>query len=141
MAGLFFTFSAFAMRALAALPPHQGMAAMQSINTTILNPLFFSVFFGAMATSLYALIYALRHRQEAGAGYLMAGALCYLIGSFLVTTPFNVPLNDALAGVKPGSSEGARVWADYLTRWTLWNHVRTATSTLATAFFALAMQA
>lgn len=45
-AGLLFAFSAFVMDALARLPPEQGIAAMQSINVAVLNPLFFTVFFG-----------------------------------------------------------------------------------------------
>ncbi len=52
MAGIFFTFSAFAMRALGRLPPDQGVRAMQSINIVILNPLFFLVFFGTAAVSV-----------------------------------------------------------------------------------------
>ena len=38
--GLLFTFSAFLMTVLSRLPPAQGIAAMQSINVAILNPLF-----------------------------------------------------------------------------------------------------
>jgi uncharacterized membrane protein len=39
-AGVFFAFSVFVMEALASLPPAQGIAAMQSINVTVLNPWF-----------------------------------------------------------------------------------------------------
>jgi hypothetical protein len=39
--GLFFAFSAFVMRALGRLPPAGGIAAMQSINVAVLNPVFF----------------------------------------------------------------------------------------------------
>ena len=38
---------------------------------------------------------------------LLAGALLYFAGTFLVTMLFNVPLNDALAAVAPDSSDGA----------------------------------
>jgi uncharacterized membrane protein len=38
MAGLFFTFSNTAMTAFSKLPPPTGIAAMQSINVWILNP-------------------------------------------------------------------------------------------------------
>jgi hypothetical protein len=41
MAGLFFAFSAFIMTAFSRLPWAGGIAAMQSINATILNPVFF----------------------------------------------------------------------------------------------------
>ncbi|WP_010496926.1 hypothetical protein [Paenibacillus elgii] len=42
IAGLFFAFSTFVMSALARLPAEQGIAAMQSINVTVLNPLFYT---------------------------------------------------------------------------------------------------
>jgi uncharacterized membrane protein len=48
----------------------------------------------------------------------------YLIGTFLVTMVGNVPLNNALAIADPHSTEGATLWAKYLTNWTFWNHVR-----------------
>ena len=64
--------------------------------------------------------------QSAGALALLAGALLYLAGSFLVPIVFNVPRNDALASVDPSSAAGAALWASYLTAWTAWNHVRTA---------------
>jgi uncharacterized membrane protein len=46
-------------------------------------------------------------------------------------------LNDALAGVKPESAEGARLWATYLTRWTAWNHVRALAALAAAALFTM----
>ncbi len=38
VAGVFFAFSTFVMKALGRLQPEQGIAAMQSINVTVLNP-------------------------------------------------------------------------------------------------------
>jgi uncharacterized membrane protein len=58
--GIFFAFSNFVMKALARVPPAQGVAAMQSINVVALNRWFFAVFFGtavcclALAISLFA---------------------------------------------------------------------------------------
>ena len=40
MAGVFFAFSACAMNALARLSPAQGIAAKQSINIAVINPVF-----------------------------------------------------------------------------------------------------
>lgn len=139
MAGIFFAFSAFVMKAFARLSADQGIAAMQSVNAAILNPIFFTAFFGTAAVCLLALICAFWHWHDPGAGYLLAGALFYLVGSFLVTVVFNVPLNDALASVVPASRDGANVWASYLSKWTAWNHVRTVAALAATASFALAL--
>ena len=44
VAGIFFAFSSFVMRALGRLPYQQGSAAMKAINVTVINPLFFLAF-------------------------------------------------------------------------------------------------
>ena len=49
VAGIFFAFSSFVMRALGQLPPNQGIAAMKAIHVTVLNPWFFLAFFGTGA--------------------------------------------------------------------------------------------
>jgi uncharacterized membrane protein len=54
---------------------------------------------------------------------------------------FNVPLNNALAAAEPASSEAASLWARYLADWTMWNHVRTVSSTVACALFIAAIAA
>ena len=46
-----------------------------------------------------------------------------------------------LAAADPASAEAASLWARYLTDWTLWNHVRTVSSTLACALFIAAIAA
>ena len=51
VAGLFFGFSTAVMKALARLPPAQGMKAMQDINVVILNPVFLAVFMGTALIS------------------------------------------------------------------------------------------
>src|SRR5258708_34603465 len=53
IAGVFFAFSVFVMKALASLPPTQGIAAMQSINVTVLNSWFLGAFFGTAAGSIF----------------------------------------------------------------------------------------
>lgn len=138
MAGLFFIFSVCIMKALGQLPPEKGMAAMQSINIVIVNPIFMLVFMGTALLSLAALVSSVRHWTEPNARTLLAGSLCYLLGVMLVTMAVNVPMNDALAAAKPGSPEGAKLWASYLVNWTAWNHVRTIAAIAATALFALA---
>jgi uncharacterized membrane protein len=49
MAGVFFAFSAFVMKALARLPIAQGIQAMQSINVTAVTPVFMAALFGSTA--------------------------------------------------------------------------------------------
>jgi uncharacterized membrane protein len=139
MAGLFFTFSAVVMKALARLPPSEGIAAMQSINVAIINPLFLAVFFGTAAACVIAVISSLLRWHDPGAVYLLVGGALYLVGSLLVTLVFNVPMNEALASVAPADSEGASLWASYLANWTAWNHVRAAAALAAAASLTVAL--
>jgi uncharacterized membrane protein len=139
VAGVFFAFSTFVMSALARLQPPQGIAAMQAINITAINPWFMTVLFGTAAACLVLAIVTLFQWQQPGAVYLLIGSLCYLIGTILVTIAFNVPLNDALATVETTSADGARLWGSYLGNWTFWNHIRTLMSIAAAVAFILAL--
>ena len=65
---------------------------------------------------------------------LLAGSLLYLLGTFAITVAFNIPLNNALA-----AGDDPAIWRNYLSRWTVWNHVRTIAAALASAAFTLAM--
>lgn len=140
MAGIFLIFSNTIMNALARLQPSQGIAAMQAINRTILNPVFFAVFFGtAVACSLLSVSLLWRWHQP-GSFYLLAGSILYLVGVILITIVFNVPMNESLDTVEPESIEGGNVWAKYLTNWTAWNHARTVAALLGTTSFILALR-
>jgi uncharacterized membrane protein len=139
MAGVFFTFSSFVMKALARLSPAEGIAAMQSINVTVINPLFMAVFLGTATASLVVAVAGLLRWSEPGALYLLAGGVLYLAGCFVVTGAFNVPRNNALAAAAPGDPDAHSLWADYLSSWTAWNHVRTAASLAAAAVLTLAL--
>lgn len=139
IAGVFFAFSTFVMKALAQQPPAQGITTMQSINITVINPWFMTAFLGTAATCLFLAIASLLKWYQPGAVYLLVGSLIYLIGTFLVTMVGNVPLNEALAIADPNSTDGAKLWATYLINWTLWNHVRTVAAILATASLTIAI--
>jgi uncharacterized membrane protein len=139
IAGAFFAFSTFVMKALARLQPPQGIAAMQSINVVVINPWFLGVFVGTAVACLVLAVSSLFVWHQPGAGYLLAGSLLYVAGTFLVTMVCNVPKNDVLAAVDPASAEGARLWTAYLSSWTAWNHVRTAAALAAAALLTLGL--
>ncbi|WP_026736197.1 anthrone oxygenase family protein [Fischerella sp. PCC 9605] len=139
IAGVFFAFSTFVMSALARLQPAQGIAAFQSINITVYNPWFMGAFLGTAAACIFLAVSSLLKWQQPGAIYLLIGSLLYLIGTVLVTIVFNVPLNDALAVVKPDSTDGASLWSSFLTNWTVWNHVRTVAALAAAALLTIAL--
>ena len=137
MAGVFFAFSTFVMRALVRLPPPLGISAMQSINVTAVMWPFMTLFFGTAILCLICAGGAIADPSTPGRVWQLAGGLAYLAGAVLVTITCNVPRNDRLAVVDPASADGARVWEDYIRTWTAWNHVRTLACTASTAAFIL----
>lgn len=139
VAGVFFAFSTFVMKALGQQPPAQGIAAMQSINSTAINPLFMLALLGTAVVCLFLAILTGLKWGKPHSAYLLIGSLLYLIGTIGVTIAIHVPLNYALAIVKPDSAEGATLWAKFLTDWTFWNHVRTVAALLAAALFTLSL--
>ena len=140
MAGLFFAFSTSVMPGLRRLAPADGAAAMQQMNRTILNPLFGVVFGGTAVVCLLLLVGTLVS-GPAGTVWIVLGALLYLVGSIGFTMVVNVPMNNRLDAADPASPEGARIWTDYLSRWTAWNHVRALACVAATAALAAGLWA
>jgi len=120
--GLLFAFSNFVMKALADLPTEHGMFAMQRINKTILNPLFFVLFFGTPLLCALIALGTFKEIGELGPTLLCLGAITYLVGPFGITMLFNIPLNDRLA--KATSNEAQREWPEYQRKWQRWNHIR-----------------
>lgn len=138
IAGVFFAFSTSVMKALGRLPAAQGIAAMQTINVVIINPLFLGVFVGTAVACAIAAVACWLQTDAPGWSWVVSGSVLYLGGSFFVTARFNVPRNEVLARVSAGSAESAAVWSHYLKTWTAWNHVRTVASLLAAILFTLA---
>jgi len=141
LAGLYFAFSTFIMAALGRIAPVSGIMAMNAINVVIVQSLFMPLFIGTTLSSLVLAIAGGFRWGQPGASAMLAGGALYVIGMFVCTAVIHVPLNDALAAVDPASAEAASLWARYLTDWTLWNHVRTISSTLACALFIWAIAA
>jgi uncharacterized membrane protein len=137
--GIFFAFSSFVMKALARVPSAEGIAAMQSINVVVLNPSFLGVFIGTGAISLLVVVLAVTSWETPSAPWLVAGALLYLIGTFLLTGRGNVPLNNQLAAVQANDPAARKVWEHYLARWTLLNSVRTAAAMCAALMFTVGL--
>jgi uncharacterized membrane protein len=138
ISGVFFAFSNFVMNALSRLQPSQGIAAMQSINIAVINPVFMTVFLGTAVNCLFLAISALLKWQQLNTTYAILGSALYLFGTVGITIALNVPLNDTLANVDPGSIDGASLWSIYLSKWTFWNHIRTLAALAATISISLA---
>jgi uncharacterized membrane protein len=139
VAGIFFAFSTFVMAALGRIPPEQGIAAMQSINITVLNPAFFIAFLGTGAVCLALAAGSYVWWGEASGKLVLAASLIYLVGCIGVTMVCNVPLNNALAAAQPNTPEAATLWSRYLNTWTAWNHLRTVAPLLSAILFMAAL--
>lgn len=128
IAGVYFAFSGFIMPAFGKIDAAQSIAAMNSINETILRSLFMPLFFGSSIISVLLIIIAFVYWGEAGAELTLIAGAVYFFGMFVCTVLFNVPLNNSLAKLDTNSDNAHRVWSGYLRNWTNWNHLRTVSS-------------
>ena len=138
--GVFFAFSTFVMKALGRLPAAEGISAMNAMNKTAPTPLFMLALFGTAVVSIALSAVALRHLDQRWAVYVLTGTALYL-ACLILTAVYHVPHNDALALVDPAGPGAAHAWAQYLSPWTAWNHVRTVTALAGTTAFIIALQA
>ncbi|TPQ21926.1 DUF1772 domain-containing protein [Streptomyces sporangiiformans] len=139
VAGVFCAFSTFVMKGLAALPPAQGVAAMQAINVTALMPAFMVVFVGSAVLCTVLAVVTFVLWPDEGTVELLLGSALYLFGSFGVTMVANVPRNEALAKMDPGTPEAAAYWPTFVSEWTMWNHARMVASAAAAISYVLAL--
>jgi uncharacterized membrane protein len=137
IAGTFFAFSVFVMRALASISAPAGIAAMQAINIVVINPLFLGVFLGTAVLCVIVSFLAFAGADGAGPAYIWIASLAYLVGTFGVTMLFNVPANNLLAKADPATADGEKLWRIYVVQWTRWNHIRAIAALLAMAAFIL----
>jgi len=130
MAGLFYAYSCSVVPGLGRLPDTGYIAAMQSINRCIQNPVFFMGFMGAL------LLLPLSTYLQYGTGrfyFLLAATIVYAAGVFGVTAAGNVPLNNALDAFNvhtASADEIARQRARFEDYWNPLNTVRTLASVL-----------
>jgi uncharacterized membrane protein len=112
---------------------------MQSINVVVINRSFLGAFFGTALLSLLVAGLAISGSDTRAALFLVGGAALYLVGTFLVTIVGNVPLNNRLAAVQASDAASRATWQHYLSRWTMWNHVRTIAGALSALLYTVAL--
>ena len=125
--GFFYTWSFVVMRGLSAAEAPVAIAAMQSVNATIMTPWFALIFFGTPVATGFAALAAWAAGARGAALWMAAATVAYMIGCFAVTVLANIPMNEALAAVDAATvADAAGTWIGYAGPWTAWNHVRTA---------------
>lgn len=140
VAGVFFAFSAFVMRALARLPAQQGIAAMQAINVAAVTPVFMTALFGTALACGALIVSSFLVWGEPFAAYRLIGGALYLLGAIGPTGVYHVPRNEALAEIGPSSVGAEDHWSRYLRGWTTWNHLRFAAALAASATLVIALR-
>jgi uncharacterized membrane protein len=139
--GFFYAWICSIMWGLDTTAPLVAITAMQAMNASVRNPVFFSAFFLTplilAATSYVATVQ--QHKRSALLFGLAAGF--YTVGAFLVTVTINVPLNEGLAEVVvPTDTEAARaIWQGYSSSWQFWNTLRTVVSGVSLLLTGLAI--
>jgi uncharacterized membrane protein len=133
VAGVFLAFSDFIMRSLAITGGVGGVEAMQVINREVFRWIFMTLFLGMAAVSVPSPLYAwvacrrpCRDADHRSRRWSISSAV------FGVTVAFNVPMNQALAGMSSSSAATRDTgFETYVPRWTFWNSVRTGASAIS----------
>lgn len=83
---------------------------MNAINVAAVTPPFMAVFLGSAVLCAVIAVVTFVLWPEEGTVELLVGSALYLFGSFGLTMVANVPRNDALLKLEPGTSEAAAYW-------------------------------
>lgn len=136
--GVFQSFSDFIMRGLLNAAPAGGIDSMQQLNKTVIRSVFLTTWFLLVPVSIAMAAYAGFTLDGNERRLIIAGAVIYFVGVFLVTVAANVPMNEKLARMPAGSAEAEGYWTHYGRVWTRWNTVRTVASIAAAGCFLFA---
>ncbi|MFV0307320.1 MAG: DUF1772 domain-containing protein [Desertimonas sp.] len=140
--GFFFAWVCSTMWGLDAADPRVAIVAMQEMNASVRNAVFFPAFF-LTPVALFGAGWALRRtgRLAAWPWFAAAGGV-YLVGGLLLTALVNVPMNEDLADVVVPTDldAAARIWEDYSGRWQRWNLTRTIASGVALLLAAIGLR-
>ncbi len=128
--GFFYAWVCSTMWGLDASDPRIAIAAMQAMNASVRNAVFFPAFFLTPVVLAIAALAAHVAMRRTAAFAFGAAAVIYLLGGLVLTMLVNVPMNEALAEIAmPTSLEEARaVWDAYSPRWQIFNTARTVAS-------------
>lgn len=138
--GVYLAFSAMVMPALRSRPAAEAIVTMQCVNVAAVRAPFMVVFFGSAVTAVTVVVVEVvevvgaRAEGAAGVGTVVgvAGAALSLAG-FLVTVAYNVPRNDLVAALDPGSLADQSRWLGIARGWTAANGVRGGLSVVGAA--------
>ncbi len=124
--GFFFAWVCSTMWGLDAIDPRTSIAAMNGMNESVRNPVFFTAFFQAPVVGAAAALLSWVSRKRASALLQGFAVVLYVFGVIVLTQALNVPLNEGLAvGGVPETLDKARdVWDNYSSKWQIYNLIR-----------------
>ena len=132
LAGLFYAFAVSVMPALSGADDQTFIDVMQRINVVIVNPWFFSSFFGAPVLTIIAAALHLPVSGRTVLPWILTAAVLNGVG-FALTVGLNVPLNNALAAAGPPDqiADLTQVRTAFESAWVRWNTARAVAHTAA----------
>ena len=138
VAGFVFAFALVVMPGIRSLNDREFIRAFQVMDRVIQNnqPIFVLVWVGSVVALVTSAVLGIGQLDGAGRLLIIFAALAYLLGVQLPTVTLNIPLNNQLQtldvdAMNETTQKAAR--KDFEPRWNLWNSIRTAFASLASA--------
>ncbi len=119
IAGFFYAWVCSTMWGLDNLPPDAAIRAMNAMNISVRNAVFFPTFFlTPIVLGLTGFLALFLRSWTVGFAFLGA-AIIYILGVFLPTVMVNVPMNTALESVDLSKNIDAaqEIWSTYSVKW------------------------
>ena len=137
-AGFVLAFALVVMPGIRSLNDREFIRAFQVIDGVIQNgqPIFMLVWLGSVVALVTSIVLGIGQLDGTGRLLIISAALIYLLGVQLPTFTINVPLNNKLQTLDVDAMDEATRKAareDFEPRWILWNSIRTALASLASA--------
>ena len=132
-AGLCFTWSNAVTTGIGRFDDLGYLSAFQQMNRTILNPMFFIVFFGPFLLNLVN-IYLFKNTSSTIIWLLILATVIYFLGVVLITIFGNVPLNEILDKTDLSSAsveELRKLRETFEVKWNRFHLIRTLTSAIS----------
>lgn len=138
VAGFLFSFAIVVMPGISNLNNREFIRAFQEIDRVIQNnqPIFMMVWIGSVVALLTSFVLGIWQLNGADRLLIIFAAFSFLFGVQFLTATINIPLNNKIQSlVVDTMDETAQKAArkDFEPRWTLWNLIRTAFASVASA--------
>jgi len=138
VAGFLFAFALVVMPGIRSQSDREFIRAFQVMDRVIQNkqPIFVLVWVGSVLALVISAVLGIGQLDGAERLLIIFAALAYLLGVQLPTITINIPLNNKLQtldvdAMNETTQKAAR--KDFEPRWNLWNSIRTAFASLASA--------